>query len=71
MFRPGCLHPIKGLRNTHGYYKALAWLYPLLHPLFPNQLLSLRELGKAMIHAVTRGYESPILAAKVIAKLAK
>ena len=71
MFRPGYLHPTKGLKNTHRYYTYLSWMYPVVRRLFPMQILSLKELGIAMIHSVTHGYERSILENKDIAALAK
>lgn len=69
MFRPGYIHPTKGLKRTHKYYHALSWLYPVLKR--PDHIITLRELGIAMIHTVTRGYDKSILECKDIAKLAK
>lgn len=71
MFRPAYIHPIKGLKNTHKSYYALMWLYPILKRLFPNFTVSLKELGIAMIHTVTKGYDKSILESKDIIKLAK
>lgn len=71
MFRPGYIHPTKGLRNTHGYYSAIQWLYPMLRWFFPQYAITLRELGLAMIHAVTRSYEKSVLENEDIARLAR
>ena len=71
MFRPGYIHPTKGLKNTHKYYAALTWLYPVLRRFFPNVAVSLKELGIAMIHTVNIGYDRSILESKDISKLAK
>jgi len=71
MFRPGYLHPTKGLNNTHKYYYAISWLYSVIKRLFPSQALSLRELGLAMIHSVNRGYDKSIMESKDIQMLAK
>lgn len=71
MFRPGYIHPTKGLNNTHRYYAAMTWLYPLLRRVWPGSVITLREVGKAMIHSVTRGYDDAILHSKDIAKLAR
>lgn len=30
LFRPSFIRPIKGLRNTHSYYKWITWIYPFL-----------------------------------------
>ncbi|MDF2723531.1 MAG: hypothetical protein K0Q59_3206 [Paenibacillus sp.] len=70
MFRPGYIHPTKGLTQTHKYYFALSWLYPLLKPIFPNSLITLKQLGKAMIRAATTGYVKPIVEARDILALA-
>ncbi|MUT64808.1 NAD-dependent epimerase/dehydratase family protein [Paenibacillus sp. NEAU-GSW1] len=70
MFRPGYIHPTKGLKNTHRYYSALSWMYPVTRRLFPGIVTSMRELGVAMIHAVQYGYNNPILENPDIGKLA-
>jgi hypothetical protein len=71
MFRPGYIHPTNGLKNTHKYYFALTWLYPVLKRFFPNIAVSLKELGIAMIHTVNIGYDKTILESKDISRLAK
>ncbi len=60
-FRPGFLQPTPGLKRTLKYYKYLTWLYPMLRLLAPRTVSTLRELGLAMIHVSSRGYEKPIL----------
>ncbi|MFE5317589.1 NAD-dependent epimerase/dehydratase family protein [Paenibacillus sp. NPDC056579] len=71
MFRPGYIHPTKGLKHTHGYYYALSWLYPIVKLLVPQGVITLKELGIAMIHTVTKGYEKSILYSKDIKILAE
>jgi hypothetical protein len=70
MFRPGFMRPTKGLKHTLKGYKFLGWLYPVLKPLFPNAVSTLREVGLAMIHVTIRGYDNPVLEVKDILKLA-
>lgn len=70
MFRPGFMQPTKGLKNTLRGYAALSWLYPLIHPLFPKYVCTLREVGLAMINAVSRGPEKSILEVEDIVLLA-
>ncbi|MBL7813930.1 MAG: NAD-dependent epimerase/dehydratase family protein [Saprospiraceae bacterium] len=70
-FRPGYLHPTEGLKNTLPYYKYITWLYPVLRFIFRNNVSTLRELGLAMIHSISRGYAKQILEVKDIVALAK
>ncbi|NHN29079.1 NAD-dependent epimerase/dehydratase family protein [Paenibacillus agricola] len=71
MFRPGYIHPIKGLKNMHRYYAAFTWLYPVLRRLLPKHVITLSELGKAMIDLVNHEYESNILESKDMVKIAQ
>lgn len=68
-FRPGIIEPTKGLKNTLSFYKYLGWLLPLIKIIGPNYISSLREIGLAMIHAVTKGYDKKILEVKDIKQL--
>ncbi len=70
-FRPGILQPAKGSRNTLSFYKWLGWLLPIIKALAPKYICSLKELGKAMINSVTKGYEKQILEVKDILALSK
>jgi len=71
MFRPGYIQPTKGLKNTKGFYKALAPFYPFWKILFPKHLVTLEQLGKAMINSSLYGYNKRILECVDIAELAK
>ncbi|TWR29916.1 epimerase [Mucilaginibacter pallidiroseus] len=68
MFRPGLMKPTAGQRNIRGYYKAIAFLYPLLKYIFPA--ITLQELGLSMVNAVAKGYPKHILEIADIKKLA-
>lgn len=68
--RPGYLHPTPGLKNVNPYYKYITWTYPALRKLFPKKVSTLKELGLAMIHAVSKGYEKKILEVEDIQILA-
>jgi uncharacterized protein YbjT (DUF2867 family) len=69
-FRPAFILPTKGLKNALSFYKYITWLYPVVHPLFPNSSGTLKEVGLAMINCVIFGYEKRVLEAKDIARLA-
>jgi uncharacterized protein YbjT (DUF2867 family) len=71
MFRPGFIRPTKGLANTHWFYSVLDPLFPLLNRLFPGALLTLREIGLAMIHTVGMGPDKSVLEVADIAALAR
>ena len=70
-FRPGFIKPTKGLKNTLNFYKYVNWMFPLLQRFFPNAACTLKELGVAMIKAVTKGYNKQVLEVKDIVALAK
>lgn len=70
-FRPGVLEPAKGAKNVLRLYKYLAWLMPLVKMLAPKYVSTLKQLGTAMINAVTKGYAKQILEIKDIHALAK
>lgn len=71
MFRPGYMHPTKGLKkNANKLYFLLGWLYPILRATTSTLVSTLAEQGQAMIKAATMGYEKPILEVKDIVALA-
>ena len=70
-FRPAYIHPTEGMQNTLKYYKYITWLYPLLRLVFPSRVSTLREIGLAMIHVSTRGYDKPIMEVKDIVAAAQ
>ena len=60
-FRPGVLQPTKGLKNTLAFYKWFGWLIPVIKLFASKYIISLKELGLAMINAVTKGYDKHVL----------
>ena len=71
LFRPGILKPTPGLKNTLSFYKWAGWLMPVFQLFAPNSITSLKQLGKAMIGAVTNGYNKNIIEVKDIKVLSK
>ncbi len=71
MFRPGYIHPTKGLKNTLKMYSALSWLYPVLRAAFPKYVSTLKEIALAMINTMDRGYEKSVLEVKDIIELSQ
>jgi len=70
-FRPGYIHPTKGLKNTHKFYNYIGWLYPIVKVIFPGMGSTMRELGLAMINCTKYGYEKKHIEVKDIIVLAK
>jgi hypothetical protein len=71
MFRPALIKPTKGLQNTYTTYKVLAFLIPLFQLIMPRYICSLKEIGRAMINSVTKGYSKRILEVPDIVELSK
>ncbi|TGL80301.1 epimerase [Leptospira yasudae] len=70
-FRPGYMHPTPGLKNTLPYYKYFTWTYPILRRVFPKQVTTLAELGKAMIAIDRKGTSKNTIEVPDIVALAK
>jgi len=66
-FRPGFMKPFKGQKNVKSILKFLIYIIPLL---FPKKVLSLKQVGQAMVHAVQKGYSKSVLEIEDIKKLA-
>jgi len=67
-FRPGVMTPFKEQKNVKRFLKILIGIFPLL---FPKSVLSLSQVGRAMIKTVTDGYSKHILEIKDIKILAE
>ncbi|PSK89565.1 NAD-dependent epimerase/dehydratase family protein [Taibaiella chishuiensis] len=70
-FRPGFMQPVKGQKNVKTIYRVFNALAPVWYLLFPGWICTMREVGLAMIHCVTRGYSRPVLEVKDIKLQAK
>jgi uncharacterized protein YbjT (DUF2867 family) len=70
MFRPGFIEAMDGIESrTPSYrifYKVFGWMLPMLRRALPNQVLSTREIGRAMLVVAKRGYGKRILETKDI-----
>jgi hypothetical protein len=67
-FRPAIMKGTKGQVNVKTIYKILG---PIIAPFFPQKTLTLQQVGRAMIHAVSKGYSKQILEVDDIDQLAK
>ena len=70
-FRPGVIKPTKGLKNILPLYKWMGWLLPIINTIAPKSVVTLKQIGDAMINATTKGYEKKILEVKDILALSK
>ncbi len=60
-FRPGFMDPTPGQKSIKPAYKMIKVLSPVLRLFFPKRVLTLHQVGLAMIHCVLRGYPKQIL----------
>jgi nucleoside-diphosphate-sugar epimerase len=71
MFRPGFMKAVQGQKHLKNIYKFLEWIYPIGKAIYPAGFCTLEEVGRAMVHAATRGYPKKVLEVKDIVELAK
>ncbi len=69
-FRPGIIESAPGMKNTIKLYHYFKWLIPIIKLISKNGVVSLSEIGRAMINAATKGYKKQILEVKDIKELA-
>lgn len=67
-FRPGIMQPFPGQKNWKGIVK---FLVKAIKIVAPKSVLSLHEVGQAMINCVTIGYAKNVLEVKDIKQLAQ
>lgn len=65
MFRPGFIEPLDGIESRtplyRKFYAVSRPLLPLLRRAFPNQVLTTRQIGRAMLEVARNGYPHHIL----------
>ncbi len=67
-FRPGVMLPFPGQKNWKSVYKFIG---KIIKALSPKSVLTIQEVGRAMINAATVGYQKQILEISDIKQLAK
>ena len=68
-FRPGIIKPTKGLKNVLSLYKWMSWMLPIINTISPGSVVTLKQIGDAMINVTQRGYEKKIMEVKDIISL--
>jgi uncharacterized protein YbjT (DUF2867 family) len=75
MLRPGAIQPVDGARSSTRLYRmlyvALAPVMPVLRRLFPRQIVTTAEMGRAMLAAARLGTARVVLEPPEIARLAR
>ena len=75
MFRPGAIIPLRGIKSRTKMYQFIydyfMWLVKLGKVMSPNSVVNTTQIGMAMIHSVTKGYDKKILTPKDIIDLAE
>jgi uncharacterized protein YbjT (DUF2867 family) len=70
MFRPGLIEALDGIQSRTPLYRIIYRFFkpllPLIRRAFPNQVVSTREIGQAMLAVARRGDEKRILEIKDI-----
>ncbi|WP_394790618.1 NAD(P)H-binding protein [Rhodoferax sp.] len=73
LFRPGVIQPLDGVQSKTGsyriFYSLAKPLLPLLRALLPNQILTTRQVGLAMLHCVKAGAPQAVLESRDIRAL--
>jgi uncharacterized protein YbjT (DUF2867 family) len=74
MFRPGLIVPLHGIRSKTALYRVFYSigrpLLPVLKAVFPNQVLTTEQVGRAMVNAVRFGASKQVLESGDIRELA-
>ncbi len=65
VFRPGYIHPMKGVRSRFRTYRiihtVLRHLYPFLNRVLPTHVTTTENIGRAMIQVALGGYSKSVL----------
>ncbi len=65
MFRPGIIEPLDGIKSKTTVYQIFYTLgkplLPLIRAIFPNQILTTREIGRAMLTVARDGWPKRVL----------
>jgi uncharacterized protein YbjT (DUF2867 family) len=65
MFRPGIIEPLDGIKSKTSVYQIFYTLgkplLPVIRAIFPNQIVSTREVGRAMLTVARHGWPKRVL----------
>jgi uncharacterized protein YbjT (DUF2867 family) len=70
MFRPGIIEPLDGIKSKTNVYQLFYTLgkplFPLIRMLFPNQIVTTRQIGRAMLNVARNGWPNRVMEIKDI-----
>jgi uncharacterized protein YbjT (DUF2867 family) len=70
MFRPGIIQPLDGIRSKTNVYQIFYTLgkplLPVICLIFPNQIVTTRQVGRAMLNVARNGWPKRVLETKDI-----
>jgi uncharacterized protein YbjT (DUF2867 family) len=70
MFRPGIIEPLDGIRSKTNVYQIFYTLgkplLPVIRLIFPNQIVTTRQVGRAMLNVARNGWPKQVLETKDI-----
>ncbi len=73
MFRPGMIQPLHGIMSKTPAYRMVlslaGWMFGPLRKLFPRQIATTEQIGRAMLRVVREGFPQRVLEAKDICGL--
>jgi uncharacterized protein YbjT (DUF2867 family) len=67
-FRPGVMMPTPGQKSLKMFYRIMTGIFKYI---MPKSTLTLKQVGRAMIHTITKGYPKQVLEVKDIKTLAE
>jgi uncharacterized protein YbjT (DUF2867 family) len=74
-FRPGIIQPLHGIESRtplyRNLYRVTAPIMPLARRLFPQAIITTEQMGRAMLNVARRGWPTPILEQRDIARAAE
>ena len=60
------MRPVKGQKNVRFIYRVFDGLSPLWYLIVPGWICKMHEVGLAMVHCASKGYEKSVLEVKDI-----
>ncbi len=70
MFRPGIIEPLDGIKSKTNVYQIFYTLgkplFPVIHLFFPNQIVTTRQIGRAMLNIARISWPNRVMEIKDI-----